>query len=109
MAAVFSHQLMFGFFGVLLPLAILLVFRRPWYFSGLPGLVCVAANQWQILLIAARLWRCWGWLHVWSAPLAGLILLRHARSAAPPAMRRWAYALYPLHFLLLLLLRKLIA
>ena len=29
-AAVFSTQLMFGLFGVLLPLAMLLVFRRPW-------------------------------------------------------------------------------
>jgi hypothetical protein len=29
---------MFGFFGVLLPLAMLLVFRRPWYFSLLAGI-----------------------------------------------------------------------
>ena len=29
-AAVFSTQLMFGFFGVLLPLALLLVFKRRW-------------------------------------------------------------------------------
>ena len=49
-AGVFSTYLMFGFFGVLLPLAMLLVFRRPWYFGVLPGLVCVAANQWQVLL-----------------------------------------------------------
>ena len=49
-AALLSAQLMFGFFGVLLPLAMLLVFTRPWYFSLLPGLVCLAANQWQILL-----------------------------------------------------------
>ena len=109
MAAVFSHQLMFGFFGVLLPLAILLVFRRPWYFSVLPGLVCVAANQWQILLNSGTPVALLGLAACLSAPLAGLILLRRARSAAPPAMRRWAYALYPLHFLLLLLLRKLIA
>ena len=34
--------------------------------------------------------------------------LRHANPVTPPAMRRWAYALYPVHFLLLLLLRQII-
>jgi len=43
------------------------------------------------------------------APLAGLVLLRHVKNATPPAMRRWAYALYPVHFLLLLLVRQIIA
>ena len=92
-AAVFSTQLMFGFFGVLLPLAMLLVFRRPWYFSLLPGLVCVAANQWQILLDSGTPVALMGLAACLIAPLAGLVLLRHARSASPPAMRRWAYAL----------------
>ncbi|PQZ93987.1 MULTISPECIES: TraX family protein [Pseudomonas] len=105
-AAVFSSHLMFGFFGVLLPLAMLLVFTRPWYFSLLPGLVCVAANQWQILLnndtLVARL----GLATCLIAPLAGLVLLRHAKNVSPLPMRRWAYTLYPLHFLLLLLVRQ---
>ena len=108
-AAVFSTQLMFGFFGVLLPLAMLLVFSRPWYFSVLPGLVCVAANQWQILLNSASLVAMLGLVMCLIAPLAGLALLRHGQNASPPAMRRWAYGLYPLHFLLLLLLRQIIA
>ncbi|WP_405126369.1 TraX family protein [Pseudomonas marginalis] len=108
-AAVFSSHLMFGFFGVLLPLAMLLVFRRPWYFSVLPGSVCVAANQWQILLNSATPVALLGLVACLIAPLAGLVLLRHAYSTSPPAMRRWAYALYPLHFLLLLLLRHIIA
>jgi len=107
-AAVFSSHLMFGFFGVLLPLAMLLVFSRPWYFSVLPGLVCVAANQWQILLNSGTPVALLGLATCLIAPLAGLVLLRHAKSAGPPAMRRWAYVLYPAHFLLLLLLRKFI-
>ncbi|UII74420.1 conjugal transfer protein TraX [Pseudomonas sp. HN11] len=107
-AAVFSTQLMFGFFGVLLPLAMLLVFSRPWYFSVLPGLVCVAANQWQILLNSGTPVATLGLVACLIAPLAGLLLLRHARHVSAPAMRRWAYALYPAHFLLLLLLRKII-
>ena len=108
-AGVFSTHLMFGFFGVLLPLAMLLVFRRPWYFGVLPGLVCVAANQWQVLLNSDTLVAKLGLAACLIAPLAGLFLLRHGQSASPPAMRRWAYSLYPLHFLLLLLVRKIIA
>ncbi|PHN32943.1 TraX family protein [Pseudomonas sp. ICMP 460] len=109
LATVFSTQLMFGFFGVLLPLAMLLVFKRPWYFSVLPGLVCVAANQWQILLNSGTPVALMGLAACLLAPLLGLVLLRHAKNTSPPAMRRWAYALYPMHFVLLLLLRKIIA
>ncbi|PIB43778.1 conjugal transfer protein TraX [Pseudomonas sp. 2822-15] len=108
-AALLSAQLMFGFFGVLLPLAMLLVFTRPWYFSLLPGLVCLAANQWQILLNSGTPVALMGLAACLIAPLAGLLLLRHAKNASPPAMRRWAYALYPLHFLLLLLVRQALA
>lgn len=108
-AAVFSTHLMFGFFGVLLPLAVLLVFRRPWYFSVLPGAVCLAANQWQILLNSGTSVALMGLVACLIAPLAGLVLLRHAKDVAPPAMRRWAYMLYPLHFLLLLFVRQIIA
>ncbi len=108
-AGVFSTHLMFGFFGVLLPLAMLLVFSRPWYLSVLPGLVCVAANQWQVLLNSGNLVATLGLATCLIAPLAGWVLLRHAQNASPPPMRRWAYALYPLHFLLLLLVRPIIA
>lgn len=109
LAAVFSSSLMFGFFGVLLPLAMLLVFSRPWYFSVVPGLVCVAANQWRVLLDSGNGVALSGLAMCLIAPLAGLVLLRHAKNASPAAMRRWAYILYPLHFLLLLLLRQIIA
>ncbi|WP_253426581.1 TraX family protein [Pseudomonas sp. GGS8] len=112
LAALFPERLMFGFFGVLLPLAMLLVIQRPWYFSLLPGLVCLAANQWQVLYCAA--WfgsgaAILGIVACLIAPLLGLFLLRHAQGIRPPPMRRWAYALYPAHFLALLALRQLIA
>ncbi|MGZ0783468.1 TraX family protein [Pseudomonas saponiphila] len=103
-----SEWLMFGAFGVMLPLALLLVLRRPWYFSLLPGALCLAANQWQTLFPAARLgnWvaTC-GIAACLLAPLLGVMLLRALRGCSVPAMRRWAYGLYPLHFLLLLALR----
>jgi hypothetical protein len=112
LAVVFNQQLMFGFFGVLLPLAMLLVIRRPWYFSLLPGLVCLAANQWAVLYEAAQLGNSAAILGIAAcliAPLAGVLLLRHASRLKPPPMRRWAYALYPAHFLLLLLVREFVA
>ena len=108
LAAVFSDHLMFGVFGVLLPLALLWAVQRPWYFSLLPGLVCLAANQWQTLFPAARLGNqvaTFGIAVCLLAPLLGLWLLRALRGCSVLAMRRWAYGLYPLHFLCLLALR----
>ncbi|MGE8153605.1 TraX family protein [Pseudomonas vancouverensis] len=112
LAAFFSSWLMFGFFGVMLPLVLLLVFRRAWYFVLLAGLVCLASNQWQVLYYAARQGNIAAIPAVITcliAPWLGLFLLRHAKGVKPPPMRRWAYALYPLHFLLLLALRQALA
>ncbi|MDB6442281.1 TraX protein [Pseudomonas sp. NFACC32-1] len=112
LAALFSSQLMFGFFGVLLPLAMLLVFKRPLYMALLPGLVCLAANQWRVLYGAAWLGDAvaiWGLVACLIAPWLGQVLLRHAGRFHPPAMRRWAYGLYPAHFLVLLAVRHLSA
>ncbi|VVM83239.1 hypothetical protein PS662_02437 [Pseudomonas fluorescens] len=109
LAALFPERLMFGFFGVLLPLTMLLVIKRPWYFSLLPGLVCLAANQWEVLFNSARFGNSAAILGIATcliAPCLGLVLLRHARHLKPPPMRRWAYALYPAHFLALLLIRQ---
>jgi hypothetical protein len=112
LAVLFTQKLMFGFFGVLLPLAMLLVIRRPWYFALLPGLICLAANQWQVLYYAARLGNSAAIPAIVTcliAPWLGLFLLRHLHDVKPPPMRRWAYTLYPAHFLVLLALRQLIA
>ncbi|RON67724.1 TraX family protein [Pseudomonas fluorescens] len=108
LAVLFSERLMFGFFGVLLPLAMLLVIHRRWYFGLLPGLICLAANQWQVLFDSAMFGNSiaiLGMTLCLFAPMLGMFLLRHARHLQPPPMRRWAYALYPAHFLLLLAIR----
>nr|WP_305835845.1 TraX family protein [Pseudomonas sp. A29(2023)] len=110
-AALFPERLMFGLFGVLLPLAMLLVFRKPWYFSLLPGLVCLAANQWQVLFESAQFGNRVAVLGIATcliAPLSGMFLLRHATFLRAPPLRRWAYGLYPAHFLVLLALRQLL-
>jgi len=112
LAAFFSQRLMFGFFGVLLPLVMLWVINRPWYFALLPGLVCLAANQWQVLYYSVRLGNQVAMAAIATcliAPWLGLFLLRHASDVKAPPMRRWAYALYPVHFLLLLAIRQAIA
>ena len=112
LAALFWDRLMFGFFGVLLPLAMLLVIRRPWYFALLPGLVCLASNQWQVLYYSIRLGNHVAMAAVATcliAPWLGLFLLRHAQGVKAPPMRRWAYALYPLHFLVLLAIHQAVA
>lgn len=112
LAALCSSRLMFGFFGVLLPLAMLLVFKRPGYYAWLPGLVCLAANQWRVLYGAAWLGDAvaiWGLAACLFAPWLGLLLLRRARRIQAPAMRRWAYGLYPAHFLILLAVRNWVA
>ena len=80
--------------------------------SLLPGLVCLAANQWQVLLESARFGNSVAILGLATclfAPMLGMFLLRHGRHVRPPPMRRWAYALYPAHFLLLLAIRQIIA
>ncbi|NYH09473.1 TraX family protein [Pseudomonas moraviensis] len=110
-AALFPERLMFGLFGVLLPLAMLLVFRKPWFFSLLPGLVCLAANQWRVLYESAQFGNIVAILGIATclmAPLLGMLLLRHAAYLHAPPMRRWAYALYPAHFMVLLALRQLL-
>jgi hypothetical protein len=112
LAAFFSQRVMFGFFGVLLPLVLLWVIHRPWYFALMAGLVCLAANQWQVLYYSVRLGNGVAMAAVATcliAPWLGLFLLRHAKDVKAPPMRRWAYALYPAHFLLLLAIRQAIA
>lgn len=111
-AVIFHKYLMFGFFGTLLPLATLLVLQRPLWLAVLPGVVCVSGNAWPQMFAGAA----WGdpvsigsLIACLIAPLLGLTLLRRRVSFPVKPMRRWAYAIYPVHFLVLLGLRQLLA
>ncbi|RRV04830.1 conjugal transfer protein TraX [Pseudomonas sp. v388] len=104
----FQKTLMFGFPGVLLPLVLLLVLRRSLWYAVFPGAVCVAGNAWPEMFAAA------GWgdpisiaaiIACLLAPLLGMVLLRRRLTFNVWPMRRWAYAIYPAHFLVLLGLR----
>jgi hypothetical protein len=108
-AAVFHKYLMFGAFGALLPLAFLLVLERPLWLAILPGIVCLGGNAWPQMFAGAA----WGdpisigsMLACLFAPMLGLALLRRRLYFPVKPMRRWAYAIYPLHFLVLLGMRE---
>lgn len=109
LAAVLQQHLMFGLAGVLLPLVLLLVIERALGWAVLAGGVCLFANAWQDIFAGMS----WGdpvsigaGLVCVLAPLAGITLLRRKVRWRVWPMRRWAYAIYPLHFLLLLGLRQ---
>jgi hypothetical protein len=110
-AVVFQQYLMFGFAGVLLPLVLLLVLEKPLWCAVFPAGFCLAGNAWPQMFAGAA----WGdpisigsMLVCLFAPLVGMALLRAKPSFAVVPMRRWAYAIYPLHFLALLGLRELL-
>ncbi|MEB0042506.1 TraX family protein [Pseudomonas sp. MH10] len=107
---VFREQLMFGFYGALLPLSVLWVLHRPWYAALLPGAVCLASNAWPEMFAGAS-WgdpiSIGGIIACLFAPLMGLAILRSHPPIAIWPMRRWAYAIYPVHFLVLLAVRRL--
>src|SRR3546814_6295653 len=77
--------------------------------SDLPGLVCLAANQWRVLYGAAWLGDAGaigGVVACLFAPRLGLMLLTQAGGLRSPALRRLASSLYPAHFLILLPVRQ---
>lgn len=107
----FQKSLMFGLPGVLLPLVCLLVLHRPLWYAVFPAVFCVAGNAWPEMFAAAA----WGdWISIAAiiacvlAPVMGMALLRRKPGFEVWPMRRWAYAIYPLHFLVLLGVRAVV-
>ncbi|KAA8710537.1 TraX family protein [Pseudomonas cannabina] len=111
LTAMFQKYLMFGFSGVLLPLVFVLVLQKRVWYSVFPAIFCLAGNAWSQMFAGAS----WGDpISVGSivacvlAPALGMTLLRSKPGFAVIPMRRWAYAIYPLHFLLLLGVRAVV-
>ncbi|CAM3258341.1 conjugal transfer protein TraX [Pseudomonas floridensis] len=105
----FQKYLMFGIAGVLLPLVFLWVLNRSLGYAVFPAVFCLAGNAWPEMFAGAA----WGdpisigsLIACLIAPLLGLALLRTKPRFKVLPMRRWAYAIYPLHFLTLLVLRE---
>ncbi|WP_443192554.1 TraX family protein [Pseudomonas indica] len=108
LAAWFHEHLMFGLFGAVLPAAFLLALRGEGW-KLLPGVICLAANYWWEIYARAWALQPFAWLVIatcFVAPFIGLWLLRHPPLFPVPPMRRWAYLLYPGHFLALWGLRE---
>ncbi len=108
----FGQQLMFGAYGVLLPTAFMLVLRGSLWLAVLPGVVCLLSNEWP-KIIDGMLWgdpiSIGALVACLLGPWVGLVLLRWRVPFRVWPMRRWAYLIYPAHFLLLLGLRNLMA
>ncbi|MCO8168619.1 conjugal transfer protein TraX [Pseudomonas sp. 21LCFQ02] len=111
LGALLQQHLMFGFAGVMLPLVMLMVLQRPKWLALFPAVLCVIANAWQDMLAGI------GWgdplsigalLVCLLAPLAGLALLGSKPGFKVWPMRRWAYAIYPAHFVLLWGIRQIL-
>lgn len=107
----FQQHLMFGAYGVLLPTAFVLVLRQPLWLALVPGVVCLLSNEWP-KIIDGMLWGdpvSMGALVVCLlGPWLGLAILRWRPAFGVWPMRRWAYLIYPGHFLALYGLRMLI-
>lgn len=104
-------QLMFGMYGVLLPLAFVLVLRTSIWLAIVPGIVCLLSNEWP-KIIDGMLWgdpiSIGALVACLLAPLFGLAILRGRPAFRVWPMRRWAYLIYPVHFLVLFGLRQVI-
>lgn len=107
----FGPQLMFGMYGVLLPLAFVLVLRTSLWLAIVPGIVCLLSNEWP-KIIDGMLWgdpiSIGALTACLLAPLLGLAIVRGRPTFGMWPMRRWAYLIYPVHFLLLFGLRQII-
>jgi hypothetical protein len=107
----FGPQLMFGMYGVLLPLAFVLVLRTSIWLAIVPGIVCLLSNEWP-KIIDGMLWgdpiSIGALVACLLAPLLGLAILRWRLAFGVWPMRRWAYLIYPMHFLLLFGVRQII-
>jgi hypothetical protein len=107
----FGPQLMFGMYGVLLPLAFVLVLRTSIWLAIVPGIVCLLSNEWP-KIIDGMLWgdpiSIGALVACLLAPLFGLAILRGRPAFRVWPMRRWAYLIYPVHFLVLFGLRQVI-
>ena len=108
----FGPQLMFGMYGVLLPLAFVLVLRTSIWLAIVPGIVCLLSNEWP-KIIDGMLWgdpiSIGALVACLLAPLFGLAILRGRPAFRVWPMRRWAYLIYPVHFLLLECMRGLVS
>lgn len=106
-----SEPLMYGFYGVLLPAALVLAIKRPERFVMLPVALCVVINLRTDLLERAAQLEPFAILALSTAalaPLLGLALFRAHLPFKVLPVTQWSYWFYPGHLLALSGIRQLL-
>lgn len=110
-AYLLSESLMYGFFGVIVPAALVLAIKRPELFALLPMGLCVAINSRTGLFErAAQLepFAILALLIAALAPLLGLALFWARLPFKVLPVTQWSYWFYPGHLMALLGIRNLL-
>ncbi|MNJ31536.1 TraX protein [compost metagenome] len=110
-AYLLSEPLMYGFYGVFVPAALVLAIRRPELFALLPVALCVAINtRTGLFERAAQLepFAILSLLIAALAPLLGLALFWVRLPFKVLPVTQWSYWFYPGHLLVLLGIRNLL-
>ncbi|MNJ42257.1 TraX protein [compost metagenome] len=106
-----SEPLMYGFYGVLVPAALVLAIKRPELFALLPVALCVAVNSRTSLFEQAAHLEPFAILALLTAALAPLLGLALFWARLPfkiVPVTQWSYWFYPGHLIALLGIRNLL-
>jgi len=110
-AYVLDDSMMYGFYGALVPTAVLLAIKRPGALWLLPAVLCLLSNTRSSIVTRALDLEVYSLLALsaaFTAPLIGLWLLRQTFIFQVWPVRQWGYWFYPGHLAALQALRLLI-
>ncbi|KJZ64633.1 TraX family protein [Pseudomonas fluorescens] len=110
-AYVLDDPLMYGFYGALVPAAVLLAIKRPSLLWLLPAVLCLLSNTRSSIVTRAldlEIYSLMALSTAFAAPLIGLWLLRQTLTLRVWPVRQWGYWFYPAHLAALQAFRLLI-
>ncbi|MGS0738162.1 TraX family protein [Pseudomonas sp. GG8] len=110
-AYVLDDPLMYGFYGALVPAAVLLAIKSPGVLWLLPAILCLMSNTRSSIVTRAMDLEVYSLLALSAAfadPLIGLWLLRQTFTIKVWPVRQWGYWFYPGHLAALQALRFLV-
>jgi hypothetical protein len=110
-AYVLDDPLMYGFYGALVPAAVLVAIKRPGALWLLPAALCLLSNTRSSIVTRALDLEIYSLLALstaFAAPLIGLLLLRQTFTFKVWPVGQWGYLFYPGHLAALQVLRFLV-
>jgi len=110
-AYVLDDPLMYGFYGALVPAAVLVAIKNPGVLWLLPAALCLLSNTRSSIVTRALDLEIYSMLALstaFAAPLIGLCLLRQSFSFKIWPVGQWGYWFYPGHLAALQALRLLV-